>query len=107
MIETIRPATSPDARVALFDFDGSLSLIRTGWMQVMIPMMIEILGELKTGETEDLAFVDRGRRPRRGCERDDDRERQRDAEDRSDHTGRRDRGRWRDGRFRATSLSRG
>jgi phosphoglycolate phosphatase len=53
MIETIRPATSPNAKVALFDFDGSLSLIRTGWMQVMIPMMIEILAETKTGESED------------------------------------------------------
>jgi len=53
MIETIRPAIAPDARVALFDFDGSLSLIRTGWMQVMIPMMIEILADLKTGETEE------------------------------------------------------
>jgi phosphoglycolate phosphatase-like HAD superfamily hydrolase len=53
MIEIIRPATTPNARVALFDFDGSLSLVRTGWMQVMIPMMIEILTELKSGETED------------------------------------------------------
>src|SRR5689334_3586077 len=53
MIETIRPATAPAARVALFDFDGSLSLIRTGWMQVMIPMMVEILAELKSGETDD------------------------------------------------------
>jgi len=53
MIEIIRPASSPHARVALFDFDGSLSLIRTGWMQVMIPMMVEILAGLKTGETED------------------------------------------------------
>ena len=53
MIETIRPASSPHARVALFDFDGSLSLIRTGWMQVMVPMMVEILADLKTGESED------------------------------------------------------
>jgi phosphoglycolate phosphatase-like HAD superfamily hydrolase len=53
MIEIIRPASSPHARVALFDFDGSLSLIRTGWMQVMVPMMVEILAERKTGETED------------------------------------------------------
>jgi phosphoglycolate phosphatase len=53
MIETIRPPSSPHARVALFDFDGSLSLIRTGWMEVMIPMMVEILAELKTGESED------------------------------------------------------
>jgi phosphoglycolate phosphatase-like HAD superfamily hydrolase len=53
MIEIIRPASSPRARVALFDFDGTLSLIRTGWMGVMVPMMVEILAELKTGESED------------------------------------------------------
>jgi phosphoglycolate phosphatase len=40
-------------RVALFDFDGTLSLIRSGWQEVMIPMMIEILLSLKTGETPD------------------------------------------------------
>jgi len=38
---------------ALFDFDGTLSLIREGWQQVMIPMMVEILGELNTGESEE------------------------------------------------------
>jgi len=53
MIEIIRPASSRHARVALFDFDGSLSLIRTGWMQVMVPMMVEILADLKTGESQD------------------------------------------------------
>ena len=36
----------------LFDFDGTLSLIRSGWMKVMVPMMVEILLDLKTGETE-------------------------------------------------------
>jgi len=30
-------------RSALFDFDGTLSLIRTGWQEVMVPMMVEIL----------------------------------------------------------------
>src|SRR5437764_8305807 len=54
MVETIHPgAAAPDARVAIFDFDGTLSLIRTGWMNVMVPMMIEILAELRTGETND------------------------------------------------------
>jgi phosphoglycolate phosphatase len=54
MVETIHPgAAAPDARVAIFDFDGTLSLVRTGWMNVMIPMMIEVLAELNTGETED------------------------------------------------------
>jgi len=41
------------AKVALFDFDGTLSLIRTGWVDVMVPMMLEILVELKTGESEE------------------------------------------------------
>ena len=30
-------------RAALFDFDGTLSLIRQGWQDVMIPMMVDIL----------------------------------------------------------------
>jgi phosphoglycolate phosphatase-like HAD superfamily hydrolase len=53
MIEILRRSTAPHARVVLFDFDGTLSLVRTGWMQVMVPMMVEILAELKTGESED------------------------------------------------------
>ena len=40
-------------RVVLFDFDGTISLIRSNWMDVMVPMMIEILAECKSGETED------------------------------------------------------
>ena len=49
----------------LFDFDGTLSLIRQGWREIMIPMMVEVLGDLNTGETQaDLEalvteFVDR------------------------------------------------
>ncbi len=53
MVETIHPASAANTQVALFDFDGTLSLIRTGWMQVMVPMMLEVLAELQTGETED------------------------------------------------------
>jgi phosphoglycolate phosphatase-like HAD superfamily hydrolase len=53
-IEIVRPGVSADrAKVALFDFDGTLSLIRTGWVDVMVPMMVEILVELKTGEKEE------------------------------------------------------
>jgi phosphoglycolate phosphatase-like HAD superfamily hydrolase len=37
--------------VALFDFDGTLSLIRTGWQRIMVPMMVDLLVELKSGET--------------------------------------------------------
>ncbi len=54
MIENIKPGVSArNARVVLFDFDGTLSLIRSGWMDVMVPMMVEILADLKTGESEE------------------------------------------------------
>jgi phosphoglycolate phosphatase len=39
-------------RSVLFDFDGTLSLIREGWPQVMIPMMVEVLRETGTHESE-------------------------------------------------------
>jgi len=54
MVENITPGVSArNARVVLFDFDGTLSLIRSGWMNVMVPMMVEILADLKTGEAEE------------------------------------------------------
>jgi phosphoglycolate phosphatase-like HAD superfamily hydrolase len=39
-------------RSVLFDFDGTLSLIREGWPQVMIPMMVEVLRAAGTGESD-------------------------------------------------------
>src|SRR5215472_1215419 len=54
MVENVTPgASARNAKVVLFDFDGTLSLIRSGWMNVMVPMMVEILWDLKTGETEE------------------------------------------------------
>ncbi len=51
-IEVIRPDfPRGKIRAALFDFDGTLSLIREGWPQVMIPMMVEVLRETGTAET--------------------------------------------------------
>ncbi len=39
---------------ALFDFDGTISLIREGWQGVMIPMMVDILAEYaRPGETRE------------------------------------------------------
>ncbi len=53
MVEHLRPGIhAKDARVVLFDFDGTISLIRTGWIEVMVPQMVEILANLKTGESE-------------------------------------------------------
>ena len=45
-VEIVRPPVRGRGfRYALFDFDGTLSLIRAGWQDVMIPMMVEILAE--------------------------------------------------------------
>ncbi len=54
MIETLNPdADASRAKVVLFDFDGTISLIRAGWVDVMVPMMVEPLLELNSGESED------------------------------------------------------
>lgn len=52
-MEILRPgAHAHSARVALFDFDGTLSTIRSGWVDVMVPMMVEALLETRSGESE-------------------------------------------------------
>ena len=52
-IELLR-ADLPRGRfhTVLFDFDGTLSLIREGWPETMVPMMVEILRETGTNETD-------------------------------------------------------
>ncbi|MDX2270211.1 MAG: HAD family hydrolase [Bryobacter sp.] len=58
MLETLTPgAHASAARVALFDFDGTLSLIRTGWVNIMIPMMVEVLEDLNTGESKESLYT--------------------------------------------------
>ncbi len=45
-------------RFAVFDFDGTLSLIREGWMGVMIPYFVEVLEQTPQHEGhEELAAV--------------------------------------------------
>jgi phosphoglycolate phosphatase len=52
-IEIINPQLSRGRfRFVLFDFDGTLSLIREGWPQVMIPLMVQVLRETGTAESE-------------------------------------------------------
>ena len=65
-IEIINPHVERGhIRHALFDFDGTVSLIRQGWQGVMIPMMVEILLETPAHESEEelraavTEFVDR------------------------------------------------
>ncbi len=51
-IEVLRPDLPRGRfRGVLFDFDGTLSLIREGWPQIMIPMMVEKLQETGTHES--------------------------------------------------------
>lgn len=53
MIEIAHPySISPHIRVAIFDFDGTLSLIRSGWMPLMVSMFLDELIPLKIGENE-------------------------------------------------------
>jgi phosphoglycolate phosphatase-like HAD superfamily hydrolase len=59
VIEVIREGrTAANYKVVLFDFDGTLSIIRSGWMNVMVPMCVEELGRLGSGEsTEELMAI--------------------------------------------------
>src|SRR5262245_12373485 len=52
-IEILRPDLPRGRfRSVLFDFDGTLSLIREGWPQVMIPMMVDCLRHTGPRESE-------------------------------------------------------
>ncbi len=51
-IEIIRePDRREPPKHVLFDFDGTLSLIREGWPKVMVPMMVDILQATGTGQS--------------------------------------------------------
>jgi phosphoglycolate phosphatase len=53
VIEAVRPGiTARRAKVVVFDFDGTLSLIRSGWMEIMVPLCVEQLAALDSGESE-------------------------------------------------------
>ncbi len=52
-IEIINPnIPRGNVRHALFDFDGTISLIREGWRNVMIPLMVELLLQTPHHESE-------------------------------------------------------
>src|SRR5262249_41863492 len=53
-IEVLRPDLPRGRfRSVLFDFDGTLSLIREGWPRVMIPMMVDELRQTPTAESDE------------------------------------------------------
>ncbi len=65
-IEIIHEIERAKVQHALFDFDGTISLVRDGWQTVMVPMMVDILlKETQTDETPEelerivVEFVDK------------------------------------------------
>ena len=56
IIRDVELSAPPDH--VLFDFDGTLSLIREGWPEVMVPMMVAVLQKTGTDESaEELRAV--------------------------------------------------
>jgi phosphoglycolate phosphatase-like HAD superfamily hydrolase len=54
MLDIIRSgASASNAKVVLFDFDGTLSVIRSGWVETMVPMMVEHLASTRSGESDE------------------------------------------------------
>ncbi|MCE9607752.1 MAG: HAD family hydrolase [Planctomycetia bacterium] len=53
-IEVLNPTLPRGGyQVALFDFDGTLSLVRRNWQAVMIPMMVDELASTGTAESRE------------------------------------------------------
>lgn len=52
-IELIAPPSEWNFSHVLFDFDGTLSLIRKGWPEIMLPVFLESLRDLDHGLSED------------------------------------------------------
>jgi phosphoglycolate phosphatase len=54
VIEVIHSgASAVNARAVIFDFDGTLSLIRSGWMEIMVSLCVEQLQTLGTNESPE------------------------------------------------------
>ena len=59
MPEIIRPLVSNrPPRVAVIDFDGTLSLIRSGWVEIMVGMMVDVLRPLPGSTESDEELVE-------------------------------------------------
>ena len=50
--EVVRPWKDYHIRYAMFDFDGTISLIRQGWQDIMIPYFVEVVKETGTEESD-------------------------------------------------------
>lgn len=52
-LEIVRPAAHRGFRSAVLDFDGTISLIREGWQQIMTPYFTDLLCETPRGRDMD------------------------------------------------------
>ena len=53
------PQPTRTFRAALFDFDGTLSLVREGWQNVMTPYFCEVLAEVADPARESAEDIER------------------------------------------------
>ncbi len=52
-MEIIEPCVGRSFTAALFDFDGTVSLIRAGWQEVMVPYFVEVIEAAPRHEDHD------------------------------------------------------
>lgn len=58
MFELVRPVRSQTPiKVAVLDFDGTLSLIRAGWVEIMVDLMMDVLRPLPGSTESDADLV--------------------------------------------------
>ena len=57
-LEIVRPIVHSAFRFAVLDFDGTISLIREGWQQIMIPYFTDLLCDTPRGRELDRAALE-------------------------------------------------
>ncbi len=68
MIEILRPFPPRPFKVVVFDFDGTLSLLRTGWQQIMVDLMFETLRTTREARNPEAPGADLTAKPNPGPE---------------------------------------
>ena len=53
LVEIVEAPPRGRIRHAVFDFDGTISNVRDGWQDFMVPMMLEVLAACGSGESEE------------------------------------------------------
>ena len=56
-MEILNPFVYGRVRVAVFDFDGTLSILRREWTQIMHDLMLDALDQTRVGALLQRAYV--------------------------------------------------